>query len=468
MKRFIFSILCMAVFFIGLGALVEKTGAKFKSDEKALALIAKARQAIGGDTAISSVKSLSIAGRTTRSFKIDGAVKSEDGDTEIALQFPDKMMRTTSVGHGDGNVGFARTVNKQMDVVVTGDGPGEMNVRVTGEGHGEGVGTGTSTHVIIKKDGETVKDLTGADAEKWIAEHGTAGAGEVKIMVKKSDGSIETINGGDGKLGDAAHGGVIVRKVDGGNATFTTEDGKTVVLRTDGNGEGGERHVITRTGSGDTATFKTTDDGNVVFMKKMDGDAVAGKMVGGDHVMLNRVGGGMARGGGRQNDLFRTTFGLLLTAPEGMDVSYTYGGDGDVDGTSCDIVVAEFAGSSYKLYLSKASSLPVMMSYKGSPEPQVFMYKTKAPDGTVDTKDNVVFTRKVEGGPVGGAETNVKFSDYRSVNGVQFPYKWTQTSGDATETFDVTSYEINPANISSKFQGPPPPVMLRTAKPDGH
>ena len=56
MKRFIFSILCVAVFFIGLGALVEKTGAKFKSDERALALIAKSRQAIGGDTAISSVR----------------------------------------------------------------------------------------------------------------------------------------------------------------------------------------------------------------------------------------------------------------------------------------------------------------------------------------------------------------------------------------------------------------------------
>ena len=52
MKRFIFSILCVSVFFIGVGSLVERTGAKFKSDEKALALIDKARQAIGGDAAV--------------------------------------------------------------------------------------------------------------------------------------------------------------------------------------------------------------------------------------------------------------------------------------------------------------------------------------------------------------------------------------------------------------------------------
>ncbi len=437
MKRFIFSILCVAVFFIGLGALVEKTGAKFKSDEKALALIAKARQAIGGDEAVSNVKSLSIVGRTTHTFKIDGAVHSEDGETEIALQFPDRLGKTSSVGHDDGNgkAGAVRTFNKQMDFVVT------------GEGHGEGNSTGTSTHIIIKKDGETIKDLTGADAEKWIAEHGEVGAGTIKVTVN----------------GDGAKGGTIAaRKVDGGNATFTTEDGKTVVLRMEGNGEGGARHVITRTGN-DATTFKT-EDGNTVFLRKSDGTP-GEKVVGGDHIMFNRMGGGAMHEGGRQNDLLRTTLSLLLTAPEGMDVSYTYAGDGDVDGTSCDVVVAEFGGSAYRLYLSKSSSLPVMMSYKGMPEPQVFTFKTNAPEGA-ETKENLVFTRSVEGGPAGGVETNVEFSDYRTVNGVQLPYKWTQTSGDATETFDVTSYEINPANIAAKFQGQQ--VMVRTAKPDGH
>ncbi len=55
----------------------------------------------------------------------------------------------------------------------------------------------------------------------------------------------------------------------------------------------------------------------------------------------------------------------------------------------------------------------------------------------------------------------VKFSDYRSVNGVQLPFKWTQTD----ETFNVTSYEINPVNIGEKFQNQK--VFVRTKKPDG-
>ena len=52
MKSFIVSVLCVSVFFIGLGSLVDKVGATFKSDEKALELVRKARQAIGGDNAV--------------------------------------------------------------------------------------------------------------------------------------------------------------------------------------------------------------------------------------------------------------------------------------------------------------------------------------------------------------------------------------------------------------------------------
>ena len=137
-----------------------------------------------------------------------------------------------------------------------------------------------------------------------------------------------------------------------------------------------------------------------------------------------------------------------------------------VPNASCDVVVAEFGGLAYRLYLSKASSLPVMMSYKGISEPQVFTYHTATPQGGDEAKQNMVFTRKVEGGPAGGAaEFNVKFSDYRSVGGVQLPYKWTQTvGGEPDETFDVTSYEINPANIADKFKNQN--VMVRMKKPE--
>ncbi|MEO6655505.1 MAG: hypothetical protein ABIO36_05435 [Pyrinomonadaceae bacterium] len=371
MKRFIISILCVSVFFIGLGALVDKAGANFRSDEKALALVRQARLAIGGESAIAGIQSLRIVGQTTRNFKIDGLDKAESGETEIAMQLPDKLMKMTKIGHGDGTVGD-KIVDKDVNVVV--------------------VGNGKEAHKIIVNDDDTPPNSEGVQ----------------KIIIKKSDGTTDELNGSES-------GKVIFHK--GDKTVFTGENGKTM-----------------------------TSDGA--------------------HVMINRVGGEGHHDAMRHNELLRLTLGLLLTAPQGMDVSYTFGGESSVEGTACNIVVAEFGGSAFKIYLGQASNLPVMMTYKGMPMPTVMKFRTKDPNAAGEPKDNMVFTRKVEGPAPDAVEYSVKFSDYRSTGGVQLPYKWTQTVGGATdETFDVTSYEVNPANIAEKFQNQK--VMVRTAKPDG-
>lgn len=198
----------------------------------------------------------------------------------------------------------------------------------------------------------------------------------------------------------------------------------------------------------------------------------------------------------RDNEMLRLSLSLLLTAPAGTDVEYTYGGEGDIDGTGCNIVNASFGGQNYKLFLDKSSNLPVAVRFKGASAPQVYTFTTragepgepgesagsftrvntlpgtdgdktvtftsKAPDGAEGEKGNYLFKR-TEGGRGGSTEFTVKFSDYRSVNGVQLPYTWTQTGGEADETFVVSNYEVNPVNIAAKFQGEK--VMLRTTKP---
>src|SRR5688500_13052608 len=102
MKRFAVSVLAISAFFVGLGSLAEHVGAKFKSDEKALDIIRKARTAIGGDAAIAEVRGLVIIGRTTHQIKTDGAERSEQGETEIALQFLDQPTRRRRLGRQSG------------------------------------------------------------------------------------------------------------------------------------------------------------------------------------------------------------------------------------------------------------------------------------------------------------------------------------------------------------------------------
>src|SRR5690349_17947678 len=98
MKRFIVSVLCVSVFFIGLGNLIEKVSATFKSDEKALEILRKARQAVGGDSAVAGVKSMTILGKATKTFEVEGVAKTEQGETEINFELPNKMSRKMKLG----------------------------------------------------------------------------------------------------------------------------------------------------------------------------------------------------------------------------------------------------------------------------------------------------------------------------------------------------------------------------------
>lgn len=367
MKRFIISVLCVAVFFIGLGGLVEKTAANFKSDAKALELIKKARIAIGGEANIANVRAMTITGKATKTFEAEGIARNEQGDLEINFELPNKMSKMLKIGadNGSGN----QIIDKRVDVVVVNGGEGE-NLKWKTEG------------------GDTVK---------------TEGA--KKIIIKKTDGTTEEVKI-EGKQP------LILQKNSGEIPVITTEDGKTANV-----------------------------DGKQIFIRKAEAVANA------PH---------------RQNELLRTTLSLLLTAPEGLDVSYIYAGEMSVDGNSCEVVEAQSNGSSIKLYLDKFSNLPRMISFQ-SAKPLVFTFNKKDAN-TESSSEEKVFVHKM--GTPETAEFQVKFSDYRSVNGLQLPFRWTQTvAGKDDESVDISNYEINPANIAEKFKDAPTRVMIKTAKP---
>lgn len=329
MKRFIISVLCVAVFFIGLGGLIEQVGAKFKSDEQALALIKQARIAIGGEANINSVKSFSAKGKAVRIFNLNGASKSQEGDFEVNLALPNQ---------------FSKMVKLRVE----------------------------------------------------------SNAGEASKSIVEEDNKI-----------------LVFRK---------SEDGVTF----GGDARNGVPEIITGA-EGDK------------FKREIRVSKGAGEMHG--------------------NEMLRTMLGLLASAPEGTDVEYSYVGTGDVDGNSCEIVEAKTANSSVaKIYLSKSSNLPVMISYQGTQMPKVFqMHKDDIKADAPGDKDVKVFVSKLKEPKL--AEINIKFSDYRTVNGLQLPFVWTQTAnGEPAETITIENYEINPSNIAEKFNQLPHKIMVRTDK----
>jgi len=350
MKRFIFSVLCISVFFLGVGAIANSVSAKFGSDERALAIISQARLAIGGDTAIADVQNLVIKGTTTTNFELpDGSTNSRKGETEIALQMPDKFMKSMTIS--DGNSPDQKMMTKTFDVVVV---------------KGEGVASATA-------DGVDNGD---------------------RDVVFKSD---------DGKR-------IEIRRVAGEPAEM-------------------EQQVIVR-----------------------KGEKIPAGISKGENVVIERIRG--KEGDYQQNELLRTTLGLLITPPKGVEVNYTFVGEDTIDSIPVNIVNAEVGGTSVKLYFSRISSLPVMMSYVGSRMPTILAFKTAdAPEISPD-KTVRVFTRTANTENISPAdsEVQVKFSDYRVSGGLQLPYKWTSVSnGKTIDVFDVASYEKNAANIADKF-----------------
>src|SRR5688572_20984280 len=200
MKKFIVSILGVSVFCIGLGALVERAGASFKSDEKAIALIKQARLAIGGEQSIAEVRSMIIKGNTTVTFKIDGTARTENGETEIAMQLPDKLSKMVKIGRHEG---------------------GEPGL--------------TEKHDVMV-----------------FRREGAAAEGEKHIMLRKTDGSgneeIEKIavDGKEGEFVTSDGKKVIVRRSEASGGEKVTvngspENGKHVMIKRAGDAHGGFR-----------------------------------------------------------------------------------------------------------------------------------------------------------------------------------------------------------------------------------
>lgn len=216
------------------------------------------------------------------------------------------------------------------------------------------------------------------------------------------------------------------------------------------------------------------DKKRVAFILKNEGGEKvvtndAGERVQDRRVILNKDNKDLhaVNGAFHRNELFRTTLALLLTPPQGVDVSYKYAGEGSVDGAACDIIEAIANGSNIRLYLDRSSHLPVMMTYQA---PKPFAIRIRKEEGkTAGNNEDVKIIREKLHDKMPApemAEFQVKFSDYRSVGGLQLPHRWTQTiNGKDDEVIDVAAYELNPANIADKFKAEPVRVLIRTAKP---
>src|SRR5215207_1393477 len=132
------------------------------------------------------------------------------------------------------------------------------------------------------------------------------------VIIMRHDGKGEGVGVGTGegkrvvvKEIDGTGGNAEVEKIltSGKDGEYTTPDGKKVIVRSMGDGKNAEFTV-----TDNKRAMTRTDDGKQI-----------------ERVIINEKAG--AHHAERDNELFRTTLSLLLSSPEGMDVTYTFGGE---------------------------------------------------------------------------------------------------------------------------------------------
>lgn len=205
------------------------------------------------------------------------------------------------------------------------------------------------------------------------------------------------------------------------------------------------------------------------------------------------------------NEMLRFTLGFLLSAPKGGNVSYDYTGEESLDGRTVNVIAVSSNGNSLmRLYLDKQSNLPVMMSYKGFSHHAPMVFERQLFDKengrmiTQGDKDVIIFRERVGEGsgkklhdkmnleksekikaPANGegqkftvripepteTEIQLKFGDYRSVNGIKLPHQLTEVvNGTVEQTITIDGYEINVPNMAERFKQSH--VRVKVRKPE--
>ena len=143
-------------------------------------------------------------------------------------------------------------------------------------------------------------------------------------------------------------------------------------------------------------------------------------------------------------DFARNLLGLLLSPPASFPIRFNYAGVAEAPDGKADVIDARGPdGFEARLFLDKNTHRPLMLSYRGM-VPRLSTMRTQSGRESVD--------KIVKDAQVGGnrqqAEIQIRYSDYRVVNGVMLPHRITKTAdGKTNEEWEITRFKINPTEL---------------------
>jgi hypothetical protein len=135
-----------------------------------------------------------------------------------------------------------------------------------------------------------------------------------------------------------------------------------------------------------------------------------------------------------KSEMARHTLALLLRT----DAPVTYAGIAEAEDGKADVLdVKPEGGMPIKIFIDQATHLPLMITYE-APLPRVVM----ARGGQRPTPEEI---EKMRSEPPQMATFEVRYSEYKKVDGVQFPHLIsTGANGNVTEEWTIDKIKVNP------------------------
>lgn len=159
-----------------------------------------------------------------------------------------------------------------------------------------------------------------------------------------------------------------------------------------------------------------------------------------------------------KTDASRLMLGWFAMAHPAAQATYTYAGEAEsVEGKAYVVDVKNADGFAARLFIDEQTNLPLMVTYQAA-QPRVLTQSMTAPGGhgTAPTPASAADVQKqiqdLQNQPPQMADYTLYFEDWRSVDGVKFPFKMRRASGGTTsEEWSVSKVRLNPKIDAKKF-----------------
>lgn len=173
--------------------------------------------------------------------------------------------------------------------------------------------------------------------------------------------------------------------------------------------------------------------------------------------------------GAQRTEISRLMLGWFASAHPALGATYTYAGEAESPDGKAHVIDVKAGDFEAKLFIDQATSLPLMLTYRG-PEPRVITmggpggargggsfvaapgHGAAAPAVSAQAATEAQL-EAMRNEPPKMADFQIYFSDWRESGGVKFPHVLQRAmAGNTVEEWEITKVAVNPKIDAKKFQ----------------